>query len=178
MHWYYWKCKTTPNRPCKDIQIWPFNFQVLVASATLFLLTPLGRVLCWHLGTSSSPPAHKALAKGFRKGWQGKVHHGHLSAQFSQLMFQKVLNICVLLHGPPFGHLKSSAFQPKPFQIILGSVVPQYWNWKQKSGHTAWDYCRRQNSMAAAPFLYSCTSAFGISKLFTHQNSLKSVHSH
>lgn len=32
--------------------------------------------------------------------------------------------------------------------------------------------------MAATPFLYSCTSAFGISKLFKHQNSLKSVHSH
>lgn len=47
-------------------------------------------------------------------------------AQYSQLIFQKVLNICVLLHGPPFGHLKSSAFQPKPFQIILGSVAPQY----------------------------------------------------
>lgn len=47
-----------------------------------------------------------------------------------------------------------------------------------KSGHPAWDYCRRLNSIAAAPFLYSCTSAFGISKLFKHQNSLKSVHSH
>lgn len=46
-------------------------------------------------------------------------------AQLSQLMFQKVLNICVLLHGPPFGHFKSSAFQPKPFQIILGSAAPQ-----------------------------------------------------
>lgn len=97
-------------------------------------------------------------------------------AQFSTAYFQKVLNICVLLHRPPFGHLKSSSFQPKPFQMILGSVAPQYWNWKQNSRHPAWDYCRRQNSMAAAPFSYNCTSACGISKLFTCQNSLMSVH--
>lgn len=144
---------------------------MLVASATLFLLTLLGRVLCWHLGASSS--LHTMPWQNVsERAEKLRCIMGILVAQFSQLMFQKVLNICVLLRGPPFGHLKSSAFQPKPFQIILGSVAPQDWNWKQKSRHPAWDYCRRQNSMAAAPFLYSCTSAFGISKLFKHQNSL------
>lgn len=131
---------------------------MLAASATLFLLTLLGRVLCWHLGASSSPLHTKPWQKVLERAEKLGCVMGTSVAQLSQLMFQKVLNICVLLHGPPFGHFKSSAFQPKPFQIILGSAAPQDWNWKQKSRHPAWDYCRRQNSMAAAPFLCSCTS--------------------
>lgn len=140
---------------------------MLAASATLFLLTLWGGFCAGTWGPPPPPLHTKPWQKVSKRADKLRCIMGISMAQFSQLMFLKVLNICVLLHGPPFGHLKSSAFQPKSFQIILGSVAPQYWKWKQKSRHPAWDYCRRQNSMAAAPFLYSCTSACGISELFT-----------
>lgn len=90
-----------------------------------FTLILLGRVLCWYVGTASSspsPPCTQCPGKGFQK-WLASlrcVMSGIVAAPFSQLTFQKVLNIRVLLHGhltPHLGHSKSSAFQPVPFQI-------------------------------------------------------------
>lgn len=176
-------CKTTWNRQCKDIQLWPFNFQALVGSATSFLLTLLGSVLCWHLGASSSPspPCTQCPGKDFQK-WLASLRcimSGVLAAQFSQLAFQKVLNIHVLLHG----HLilvtqNLQIFSQYPFKLLLTPGAPQYQNWKQKPRHPARDHCRRQNATAAAPLLHRSASAFGNPKLFTHQSSLKPVHSH
>lgn len=52
---------------------------------------------------------------------------GILAAQFSQLMFQKVLNIHVLLHG----HLtlvtqNLQLFSQYPSKLLLTSGAPQY----------------------------------------------------
>lgn len=182
MHTAKRSCKTALNRPCKDIQLWPFNSQALAGSAVLFLL--LGRVLWWHLGASSSPspPCTQCPGKGFQK-WLTSlrcIRSGIFTAQFSQLTSEKSAR-----HPCPFPRT------PQPWSLRIfsfsASTLPNY-SWplvhhstktgSKKSRHSAWDHCRRQNATAAAPFLHRCTSAFDNPKLFTHQNSPKPVHSH
>lgn len=102
------------------------------------------------------------------------IMSGILVAQFSQLMFRKVLNICILVHGHVTLVTQNlQFFSQYPSKLLW--VVHQ----STKTGrHPAWDHCRRQNATAAAPILYRCTSAFDNPKLFTRQNSLKPVRSH
>lgn len=159
--------------------------------STLTFQLPSACCICYYIPSHSAwegfvlalgglllPPVHKALEKGFRKGWQVKVHHGHLSGPiFTAYVSESAQHLC----PSPW----TSLWSLKIFSFSAKTLPNDSWlccttvsNWKQNSRHPAWDYCTRQNSMAAAPFSYSCTSACGISKLFTHQNSLMSVCSH
>lgn len=159
-------------------QLWPFNFQVLVASATLFLLALLGRVLCCHLGNSFFPPAHNALAKSFRKSWQVKVHHGQLSGPiFTAYVSESAQHLCPSPRTSLWS-LKIFSFSAKTFHELFLALLHHSIESGSKNLDTQPEITAGGSSVAAAPFLYSCTSACGISKLFTHQNSLMFVCSH
>lgn len=129
------------------------------------------------LGGLLLPLSTQCPGKGFQKLLASLrcIMSGILAARFSQLMFQKVLNICVLVHG----HVTLVTYNPQLFGRYTSKWLWPLVHHSTTTGrHPAWDPCRGQSATAAAPILYRCTSAFPDPTLFTCQSSLKTVRSH